>query len=253
MSRSLSRALSIMELFTYNKKEWGISEISRELQLPKSTVYNLVKTLEKETFLAQNRDGKYRLGIRLFELGRVYSEGNELIAVSEPIVEFLMKKYKQNIHIAIYAGRRAVFVVNKKAGTDTGHSIFTRTGYDIPAYCTAVGKVLLAWQSPEHIAYYLNTELLVSFTTWTITSKDALKEEVNNVRQQGYAVDRQEAITGLGCIAAPIFGHSGQIIAAMSVSGEADKVLCNDTFEECCRDVMDTARKISQAMGFWDR
>ncbi|NLG32158.1 MAG: IclR family transcriptional regulator [Syntrophomonadaceae bacterium] len=248
MSRSVNRALSILKLYDHRKKEWGISEISRELQMPKSTVYSLVRALVAEDFLRQTATGKYCLGIRLFELGRIYSEGNELTAVSAPMVDYLINKYKQTVHVAIYAGRRAVFVVNKKGEEDSGYSTFTRTGYDIPAYCTAVGKVLLAWQSQEHINHYLKTEALTAFTHNTITDAERLREEINSIRNQGYAIDRQETILGLGCIAAPIIGHSGQIVAAISISGDVNTILYSDRFKEYLEDVIASARKISESM-----
>ncbi len=250
MSRSVDRALSILSLFSFDKKEWGITEISNELQLSKSTVHHLVKALEARDFLRQNVNGKYRLGIKLFELGRVYSTGNELTAVSAPIVEHLVEKYKQAVHIAIYACRRAVFIVNNKGKNNADYSTFTRTGYDVPAYCTAVGKVLLAWQPPEHIGDYLEQEELVAFTPNTITNKEQLRLELEQTRRIGYAVDREETITGIACIAAPILGHSGQIIAAISVSGSADKLLQKSEFASCCEDVKKAARRISEMMGY---
>lgn len=249
MSRSVNRALSILNLYNNKKKEWGISEIARELQLSKSTVHNLVKAMEQVEYLTQNQHGKYCLGMRLFELGRAYSEGNELHAASSPMVELLTKKYKQTVHVAIYAGRRAVFIINNKSERETGHNIFTRTG-DIPAYCTAVGKVLISWQAPEYIEHYLRTESRVPFTTHTIIDKDVLRKEFNQIRIQGYGVDQQEAVMGIGCIAAPIFGPCDQIIAAISVSGNEQRLLDPLIFPECCSDVIDAAKRISASMGY---
>ena len=108
MSRSLSRALSILELYNGRKGEWGISDISRELDLPKSTVHSLVTTLEKNRYLEKTENSRYRLGMKIYELGMTYQASARLGSVAEPHVKSLAAKYKQSVHIAIYAGRMAV-------------------------------------------------------------------------------------------------------------------------------------------------
>ena len=158
----------------------------------------------------------------------------------------LATKYQQAVHIAIYAGRMAVFVIGNKAGTS--HVIFP--GWPgIAAYCTGVGKVLLAWQSAAHIEEYLQHEELQPYTKNTITDPLQLRKELQQVREYGYAVDREETVKGIGCIAAPIFGSSNQVIAALSVSGEVNLVL-RKKLRECIIDVHHAAKTISIGMGY---
>lgn len=246
MSRSLTRALSILNLYDGRKEDWGISEISRELDLPKSTVHGLVTTLESNRYLEKNDNGKYRLGMKVYELGMAYQASAHLGSVAEPLVKSLAAKYAQSVHIAIYAGRMAVFVIGNKAGTS--HVIFPRVGAGISAYCTGVGKVLLAWQSAAHIEEYLNFEELQPYTKNTITDPQQLREELQQIRARGYAVDHEEVVMGISCIAAPIFGSFNQIIAALSVSGEADMI--NEKMQECIIDVQQAARAIAIGMGY---
>lgn len=247
MSRSLARALSILNLYDGRKDDWGISEISRELDLPKSTVHSLITTLESNRYLEKAENGKYRLGMKIYELGMAYQASANLGTVAEPLVKSLAAKYQQSIHIAIYAGRMAVFVIGNKAGTS--HVIFPRVGAGISAYCTGVGKVLLAWQSAAHIEEYLQYEQLQPYTKNTITDPQNLREELRIIRERGYALDREETVMGIGCVAAPVFGSSNQIIAALSVSGEADLIL-NEKIQECILDVQQAARTIGIGMGY---
>ena len=247
MSRSLSRALAILELYNGRQGEWGISEISRELDLPKSTVHGLVITLANNHYLEKTESGKYRLGMKVYELGLTYQASARLGSVAEPHVKDLATKYQQAVHIAIYAGRMAVFVIGNKAGTS--HVIFPRVGAGIAAYCTGVGKVLLAWQSAAHIEEYLQHEELQPYTKNTITDPLQLRKELQQVREYGYAVDREETVKGIGCIAAPIFGSSNQVIAALSVSGEVNLVL-RKKLRECIIDVHHAAKTISIGMGY---
>ncbi len=248
MSRSLSRALSILELYNSKQSEWGITEMGQEIDLPKSTVHGLVKTLESHGFLEITEHSKYRLGIKVYELGLTYQTSARLSTVAEPWVKMLAEKYRQSVHIAIYAGRMAVFVIGNKSGT--GHVIFPRIGAGIAAYCTGVGKALLAWQSDTHLEEYLKSEVLVPFTKNTIVEPDKLKEELQSIKKQGYALDKEETVVGIGCAAAPIFGFSDHIIAAISISGIADIILEEKMLDGCIHDVRNAARAISVGMGY---
>ena len=247
MSRSLSRALAILDLFDSRKETWGITEISQRLELPKSTVHGLVKTLEANQYMEITSSGKYRLGIRVYELGMTYQTSARLGNVAQPHVKMLGDKYGQSVHIAIYAGRMAVFVIINNAGLS--NILVPRIGASIAAYCTGVGKVMLAWQSPAHIEEYLQTENLISYTQNTITEPALLRTELTKIREEGYAEDKGETVQGIGCVAAPIFGLTGQVIAGISVSGSVD-VIFNDRLPECILDVKQAARAISVGMGF---
>ena len=248
MSRSLSRALSILELYNSKQSEWGITAISQELDLSKSTVHGLVKTLEAHRFLEITENSKYRLGIRVYELGLSYQANVKLTTVAAPWVKMLAEKYRQSVHIAIYAGRMAVFVIGNKSGTS--HVIFPRIGAGIAAYCTGVGKALLAWQAEDHIEDYLKTETLVPFTKNTITDVNKLREELQLIKKQGYGFDREETVTGIVCVAVSIFGFSNHIIGAISVSGVADIINEEKDRLACIRDVCDAAKNISIGMGY---
>lgn len=245
MSRSLDRALSIIELFNI-RPEWGITEIAAELDLAKSTIHGLVKTLEGRDYLQPTVSGKYRLGLKAFELGRAYAANIELSTAAAPMVKWLAEKYGQTIHIAVYAGHMAVFIISNEP--ETGRVLYARAGTSLSAYCTASGKMLLAWQPRIHIYEYLEEEELLPLTSNTITSRSELLAELEDIRNQGYALDREELMSGIACVAAPIFGPRHRILATISVTGNADLML-GAKKEECIKDVIEAARIISMIMG----
>lgn len=248
MSRSVERALAILTLFSRDKQEWGITEISQELQLPKSTVHGLVKTLEQEQFLYLGDTGKYRLGLKVFALGMAYAGNVKLTTAAEPAVRALTDKYQETVHVAIYAGNMAVMVVVARAGSMG--IMAPRVGAGIAAYCTGVGKVLVAYQPPQHIEEYLAAESLLPITRNTITDKEVLRQELAIIRERGYGIDRGEALLEIGCIAAPIFGIDGQIVAAISISGPLDSVLDKKAFNRVRNDTMEAAAMISAILGY---
>jgi len=193
-------------------------------------------------------NGKYRLGVKVFELGMAYSANIKLTTAAEPVVRQLVDRYKQTVHVAIYAGRMAILVVSSRAG---GSGVLApRVGAGIPAYCTGVGKVLLAWQKPQVIEDFLQNEPLMPITKNTITDQERFREELAGIRRQGYAIDRGEALPETGCIAAPIFGADGEIVAAISVSGPLQEVLHEKNFTVCRDDVMRAAKTVSEVLGF---
>ncbi|MGE5380997.1 MAG: IclR family transcriptional regulator [Methylocystaceae bacterium] len=248
MSRSVERALSILTLFSRDKQEWGITEISQELQLPKSTVHGLVKTLEQEQFLYLGDTGKYRLGLKVFALGMAYAGNVKLTTAAEPAVRALTDKYQETVHVAIYAGNMAVMVVVARAGSMG--IMAPRVGAGIPAYCTGVGKVLLAYQTPQNIEEYLVAEPLMPITKNTVIDKEVLRRDLTLIRERGYGIDRGEALLEIGCIAAPIFGIDGQIVAAISISGPLDSVLDKQAFDRVRNDILEAAAMISAILGY---
>lgn len=128
-----------------------------------------------------------------------------------------------------------------------------RVGAGIPAYCTGVGKVLLAWQSPQVIEEFLQKEPLMPITRNTITDIDQFRQELTTIRQQGFAVDRGEALIETGCVAAPIWGADGEIVAAISISGPIQDIINEDTFAACRADVLHAAQTVSAVLGYRER
>lgn len=247
MINSVDRALAILCQYSQRVRELGVTELGQILGLPKSTVHGLVKTLEARGFLVRNAEnGKYRLGLKVYELGMAYSTGMELQTAARPVAQALSAKYGKSVHVAIFAGGMAVFIM--KAEHQDSIMALPRTGLSFPAHATAAGKVLLAHLPEAELEKYL-AEDLYPLTRRTITDRKLLAGELEKVRTQGYAVDNEETFSGIGCVAAPIRDQSGQVVAAVSLSGLVAEVL-GVSHPDMVRDLIESARHISRVLGF---
>lgn len=247
MIQSVDRAIDILCMFNNQVQELGITEISQNMNLSKSTVHGLVRTLEARELLAQNpENGKYRLGLKVYELGMAYSAAVELENAARKVAYELSARFDESVHIAVYAGGMAVFVIRKDP--KMGITSFPRVGASIPANATAVGKALLAFLPEAEIDKYLESTLY-PLTLKTIIDKDKLRTELKAIRSRGYAVDNEEAMSGIACVAAPIRDRSSQVVAAISLSGPVIKIM-GDTHQEIISEMLQGSAKVSRVLGF---
>lgn len=246
MIQSVDRALSVLCQFNSQVRHLGITELSKLLSLPKSTVHGLVKTMEVRGFLTQNlENGKYQLGVKVYELGMAYSTAMELQSAAKNAANLLASRYEEAVHLAIFVGGMAVYIMKTEF---KGKLVaFPRVGASIPAYATAVGKVLLAALPDSDIEKYREEELF-PFTSNTITDRKSLLAELSKVRRQGFAIDNEETLNGIACVGAPVFDHHGQVIAALSISGSVEKIL-GESHPQLVKDVIMAAGEISRNLG----
>ncbi len=217
--RVLERAHKLLGCFTGEEPEKSLAGLVRETGFHKSTVFRILETLESMRWVHHDsKTGLYRLGICLFEMGSRAVKGFDFYKVSRPHLEELVKETGQSAHLVIHDEGEA-FYLNKIESTRAFITQPSSIGTRMPMHCTAVGKVLLAYMGKEQAEDILDKKGLIKKTSNTITSKESLFSELENIRRRGYAVDNEEIQEGLRCIAAPLCDHSGQIIAAISVSG----------------------------------
>ncbi|MCM3087910.1 IclR family transcriptional regulator [Bhargavaea ginsengi] len=246
--QSVDRAIDILELFMATGPELSIKEISGKLDLSKSTVHGIIKTLEHRGYLQQDPESlKYRLGIKLFELGNVVGSSMDIRKIASPLIRSLVEELHETVHLAVME-REEVVYVEKLEGPRT-LTIYSHVGKRAPVHCTGVGKAILAYQSDERINKMLASEDLVAHTQHTMTDEAAIKEHLKIIRNRGYAVDDEEIELGLKCVAAPIFDHQGNVTASISCS--APKVRVDDhSFGEMVGKITAAASKISAALGY---
>jgi DNA-binding IclR family transcriptional regulator len=210
--------MRMLECFTEQKPEWGVSEIARHLGLPKSTASTILDTLELGMFVEKNVDtGRYRLGLRLFELGYVAQLRLELREAALRYLEDLETKTQQIVYLtvpcqgevlyleAVYPSRRLI-----------NYSIVGRRG---PMHCTGVGKAILAYLPPDEVDLIVQLRGLRRFTPNTITEPEALHRELAAIRKRGYAIDDMEHDPTVKCVAVPIRNQNGEVVGSVSVSG----------------------------------
>jgi DNA-binding IclR family transcriptional regulator len=244
--QTLHKVMRILELFSSELPEWGVTEVSRELGFPKSTTSELMAGLMQEGLLRRTEGGRYRLGWRLFELNQTLLDTTEFRTSARAVIEDLVETWRETVHLAVLDGIHAV-CVEKLQPSPAVKILASRVGARIPAHCCSVGKALLAWEDWERIsaaaAEGFENQTMPAFTDHTITTVEELHRDLEGVRERGYAYDREERSLGLCCVAAPIRDSSGEVIAAISISSPSFRF--EESSEKYTGAVLEAARRIS--------
>lgn len=215
--QSVERALMILDLFDEHTTELKITEISERMELHKSTVHSLLKTLQEYAYIDQNQEnGKYRLGLKLAERGNLVISNIDIRKAAHQYLVDLAAKTGQTVHLGILDGREGVYI--DKVDGEQSIIRYSRIGRRLPLHSTAIGKVLLAYQEPHEMTRLLQGYPYQQQTANTITNEAVLRKEIEKIRQQGYAIDHQENEQGVQCAAVPIFKGKGKVLAAISIS-----------------------------------
>ncbi|WP_079908528.1 IclR family transcriptional regulator [Paenibacillus sp. 32352] len=246
--QSLDRALRILDLFDEQDSELKITEISRKMDLHKSTVHSLLKTLQEHRYIEQNEEnGKYRLGMKLLERGHLLLQQLDIRTLSRTVLLELASLTGQTAHLVIREGREGVYI-DKVEGARAVIR-YSRIGRRIPLHCSSVGKILAAFLPAEEQEQLLRGYEYTVHTPRTITDPATFIRELEQVRKNGYAIDNQENEPGVRCAAVPVRNHSGQVIAAVSISTLVSNV--NDAeLEGFLPELKKAGESISQRMGF---
>jgi IclR family acetate operon transcriptional repressor len=222
VTRSVERALSILQLFALGEAEIGLSEISGRVALHQSTVFRLLATLSAAGFTEQSPlTGRYRLGLSALTLGQAFLRHSDLRQIAEPALALLRDHSGETVHLATLDGTQVVYL-EKLPGLHPIGLMSSRVGDRAPAHCTGLGKALLAHQ-PEAALREAYRSGLTGYTPQTITRIGTLLTEMENIRQTGFAIDDEEHEPGVVCIAASV-SDSQRVVAAISVSGPSERI-----------------------------
>jgi DNA-binding IclR family transcriptional regulator len=247
---SVTSALQLLKVFSVQDAELGISALAKELVVAKSTAHRLAVTLAAEGFLEQNpENGRYRLGLALFELGALVRRRMDVSTLGLPLLGSLRDATQESVHLAMLAQTSIMYLYN----LESSQAIGTRSylGMRKPAFCTPEGRVLLAFGPPEQtIAVF--REALVPRTANTITDPKALARLLEEVRQNGFALDDEESEVGMRGLAAPIRDASGKVVAAVGLAGPMQRLTKKD-LRRLVPQVVSTAEGISARMGYRQR
>ncbi|QKS72728.1 IclR family transcriptional regulator [Paenalkalicoccus suaedae] len=245
---SLHRAMTIVDLFTEKQPAWKLSEISRELELNKSTVHGLLKTLMHHGYIAQDPESeKYKLGLRFAEKGHLVMAGLDVRRVATPFLQEITDKYGDATHLAVLDGGEAVYIEKIEGRSAIG--MYSRVGKRAPLYCTAVGKVLASGESERVIQELATHQTYTTHTEHTIKNIEEFITSIHHVAKQGYALDDEELELGLRCMAVPIYDRDKRILAAMSISGPIARITKAD-LPTIISDLKAQAQKISVQLGY---
>ncbi|WP_047864255.1 IclR family transcriptional regulator [Rubrobacter aplysinae] len=242
--QSLERALDILEVLGRSDEELGVSEIGEEAGLANGTVHRLLATLTYRGYARQNPRGrKYTLGVKTLILAS--SARERLGPFSQPFLRELMEASGESSNLATLDKTSVIYL--EQAPSPRMVRMFTEPGNRVSPHSSGTGKVLLAYQPPHVVDSILRQTELPRFTRYTITDPATLKEELHLIREQGYALDSEEMEEGVRCLAAPIFGPDGSIVAGISLSGPVGR-LGDTRLEELIPLIKRIAREFSESL-----
>jgi DNA-binding IclR family transcriptional regulator len=240
MSQSLARALQILD--SLGEGDRSLDQLATELGVHKTTVLRLLRTMEADRFVRRDESHRYRLGSRLFALADAAREQYVVRAVAAPHLRQLNQKTGQTVHLAAWENGEVIYV--DKLDSVRSVRMYSQVGVPAALHCTAVGKVLLAAQPKRQREALLASIDYHAFTPQTITQSDVLRDELDEVRAQGWAQDRSEHESFINCIGAPVTDHDGRVVGAVSVS-VPDVLLNYEQVLELLPDLLAATKAIS--------
>jgi DNA-binding IclR family transcriptional regulator len=248
---SVRNAARLLKEFSRGSREIGVTELSRRLGIGKSTAHRLLNTLAEERLLEQDPDtGAYRLGLAMYELGASVSMHTDLHEACSPIVDQLRNATRETVQVAVLDGREVVYVERRESPQTL--RLFGRVGHRNDAHCTSTGKLLLAYLPPYRLVGVLDGWVLARKTPHTITDLDRLRQELDLVRQRGWAENVNEAEMGVASVAAPIRNGLGEVVAAVSVAGPLQR-LTGESLKRFARPTVEAGLAISRRLGYRDQ
>ena len=243
---SVANSIRLLTSFSGEEDELGITTLATRLRLAKSTVHRLATTLTAAGFLEQSETGKYRLGVALFELGALVRRRMDVANEARPKLRELLEKTGETVQLGIVDHFSVLYVYEM----ESRHAIrmAAAVGARAPLHCTAVGKVLLAYQSPEYVKQLL-AHGLKAHTANSVTKRETLLAMLAEVAEREHAVDDEESEEGLRAIAAPVRNHTGNVIAALGVAAPVQRMTKKD-MQTCVPSVIATAAAVSARLGY---
>jgi DNA-binding IclR family transcriptional regulator len=245
--QTLDRAFAVLDLLGESEAPLGLAQVALSLQLHKSTAHRFLMVLERHRMVERTINGKFRLGLRLFDLGNRAIEQYDLRDRAQPHLRRLVAETEETAHLCILEGTHVIYI--DKIEPARSVRMITRIGASNPIHCTSVDKTILAFLPEERLADLLERTRFERFTHRTIATPEALRAEVEKTRRRGYAIDDEEFEEGLRCIAVPILDAQRLPVAAVSISGPSFRVTAQK-LPSIANQLLQCVRGISADMGY---
>jgi IclR family KDG regulon transcriptional repressor len=247
--QSVVRTFQIMEALA-SEEELGLTELSSLVKVHKSTLFRFMRTFCDLGYARRDPDTeRFSLTLKVFELGSSVYARVDLVKLASPILVRLSSTTKETVHLAVLDGGRLVYLSKIESTRSLRVAMQSGVGLTAPAYCTGVGKVLLAFADPGVLDAYLGSCKLARHTEKTISDRVRLLAELKLIRSRGWAVDDEEHENGVRCVAAPVRNRKGAVIAALSISGPTIR-LPLDHLVSVRSLVCEAAEEISRLLGY---
>lgn len=244
---ALQRGLRLLDLFATAERGLTAAELARRSGLPVSTVHRFLVNLESSGFLTYSSSGTYHLGVACFSLGQAALGQFDIRRISLRYLQNLNQQTRETIHLTMRHGLSVVYI--DKLDSPEPLRIHSRIGASVPLYCTAVGKVLLAYMPDEEREGILPQLDLRRFTPNTIRSLHELRMQLQGVRRIGYACDIEEHELHIRCVAAPIWDHTGTVTASLSLTAPAVRMPVT-RLRQLAPLIQEAGRAISRELGY---
>jgi len=246
MDKTLLKGLDVLQALALSDGPRGVSELGRELGLTRSNAHRTLRTLCEAGFARQNEaSGAYECTLKLFQLGGAVLSRVDVKRAAEPLMDALAGKTLETVHLSVLAGLDVIYV--HKIDSPQPVRAYSTVAGRAPAYAVATGKALLAFQGDAYLERFEGR--LEAHTPHTLATPFALRQEIETIRQQGYAVNRGEWRASIGGVAAPIFDASRRAVAAVGISGPVER-LKPAAIKGFTAEVVQAARAISRSLGY---
>jgi DNA-binding IclR family transcriptional regulator len=245
--KPVHNAIRILEILG-REEGMGVTTISKRLELPKSSVHDILTTLYNNGLVEKDCDrNHYSLGLKLFELGNMARANLELRRIATPFLRSLNEDLDETVHLTILDGWEVLYIECFESAKQL--RTYSVIGVRAPLHCTAVGKAILAYFTDKQVSQMIKAMGLPRFTENTIIDRSGLDKELTEIRRQGYAVDNAEHEEGVRCVGAPIHNHESQVVASISVSGPTQR-MTPERVEEVGALLIGKTVEISRRLGY---
>jgi DNA-binding IclR family transcriptional regulator len=248
MVKSVSRALDIIAIVSGHRGGLGVTDISKRMDINKSSVYRILTTLTQYGYIEQDEaTDRYKLGYQFLAVSTKLLESIDLRTEARPFLQELEKITNEVIHLVVYDQGEVVYI-EKLEGNETLR-MHSKVGKRAPMHCTSVGKAILAYLPTAVVHDILDRKGLPVHTEYTITDKDQLLKELEAIKKKGFALDLEENEQGITCMAVPLFDHLGNVVAAMSISGHTRR-MTDERLSGLQGKMLEIGHEISKRLGF---
>lgn len=244
---ALQRGLRLLHLFSESPRGLTATQVADRSRLPVSTVHRFLTNLEGAGFLNCGDDSLYHLGIACFAIGQAALAQLDIRRVSLPYLQELNRLTRETIHLTVRHGLSAVYV--EKLDSTEQLRIYSRIGVAVPLYCTAVGKIMLAYMPDEERSRVLAQLTLKRLTPNTVANLQQLEAELYRIRKNGYACDLEEHELHIRCVAAPIWDHTGLVNASLSVTAPVVRMSVS-RLRQLAPLIQSAGQQISRELGY---
>lgn len=247
MSRTVLKALDVLECIAYSGQSLSAPEVAERCGLTRPTTYRLISTLAARGYVASGQDGRYRLGTKMLSLSKRLIEHAQLPQLARPDLELLCQEAGESVHLGVLEDIEVLYV--DKVESVSAARMYSVVGVRNPLHSTSLGKAILAFLPDSERSMLLSRINYTERTPSTITNREELEAHLKMVRDQGFAIDDVENEEGIRCVGVPVLGNAGLPIAAVSVSGPVVRMTPTRA-QELAPALQETGRRISQKFGF---